>query len=220
MKNKVFYMSMLLMCIMTSCGDDNAPPIPAPTLSIDPATALHFTAAATESHEINVTTNQDSWTAISNQNWCKVTQDKNKLIVKADPNTTETSPAPATITISAGSAKSIMLAVTQDAATNEPDATYPATEADLIKAVAKTWTFPETSDYISLELNEEKHYSLLTKTKIATRSEEANGIYIIEGTYTVSDDLRILYNPQNHPNNFSKRNGSVFFGLSKRNGSV
>lgn len=70
------------MCIMTSCGDDNAPPIPAPTLSIDPATALHFTAAATESHEINVTTNQDSWTAISNQNWCKVTQDKNKLIVK------------------------------------------------------------------------------------------------------------------------------------------
>lgn len=29
-----------------------------------------------------------------------------------------------------------------------------------------------------------------------------------------------LYNPQNHPNNFSKRNGSVFFGLSKRNGSV
>lgn len=28
------------------------------------------------------------------------------------------------------------------------------------------------------------------------------------------------YNPQNHPNNFSKRNGSVFFGLSKRNGSV
>lgn len=112
MKNKVFYMSMLLMCIMTSCGDDNAPPAPDPTLSIDPATALHFTAAATESHEINVTTNQDSWTAISNQNWCKVTQDKNKLIVKADPNTTETSPAPATITISAGSAKSIMLAVT------------------------------------------------------------------------------------------------------------
>ena len=43
-----------------------------------------------------------------------------------------------------------------------------------------------------MELNEEKHYSLLTKTKIATRSEEANGIYIIEGTYTVSDDLRIL----------------------------
>lgn len=36
MKNKVFYMNMLLMCIMTSCGDDNAPPIPAPTLSIDP----------------------------------------------------------------------------------------------------------------------------------------------------------------------------------------
>ena len=78
MKNKVFYMSMLLMCIMTSCGDDNAPPTPDPTLSIAPATALHFTAAATESHEINVTTNQDSWTAISNQNWCKVTQDKNK----------------------------------------------------------------------------------------------------------------------------------------------
>ena len=86
-----------------------------------------------------------------------------------------------------------MLAVTQDAATNEPDVTYPATEADLIKAVAKTWTFPETSAYISLELNEEKHYSLLTKTKIATRSEEANGIHIIEEpTYTVSDDLRIL----------------------------
>ena len=58
-----------------------------------------------------------------------------------------------------------MLAVTQDAATNEPDATYPATEADLIKAVAKTWTFPETSDYISLELNEEKHYSLTYKNK-------------------------------------------------------
>lgn len=35
MKNKVFYMSMLLMCIMTSCSDDNAPPIPAPTLSFD-----------------------------------------------------------------------------------------------------------------------------------------------------------------------------------------
>ena len=165
MKNKVFYMSMLLMCIMTSCGDDNAPPAPDPTLSIDPATALHFTAAATESHEINVMTNQDSWTAISNQNWCKVTQDKNKLIVKADPNTTETSPAPATITISAGSAKSIMLAVTQDAATNEPDVTYPATEADLIKAVAKTWTFPETSAYILWNSTKKNTIPYLQKQK-------------------------------------------------------
>ena len=41
MKNKVFYMSMLLMCIMTSCGDDNAPPTP------DPVSYTHLTLPTT-----------------------------------------------------------------------------------------------------------------------------------------------------------------------------
>lgn len=190
MKNAIIYTSMLLMCLITSCGSDEDPPTPA--LSIEPSTAIHFSAAATESYDIIVTTNQDSWDAISNQAWCKVSKSGNKFTVTAVANTTETSPSPATITISAGSAKSITLAVTQDAVTTT-DVNYPKTEPELIKAIAKVWIFPETSDYVSLELDEAKNYSLLSKSQITvTRSETVGKFYLMEGTYTVSEDLRII----------------------------
>lgn len=45
-------------------------------------------------------------------------------------------------------------------------------------------------------------------------------VYFSDLRTSPTSNLLDKYNPQNHPNNFSKRNGSVFFGLSKRNGSV
>lgn len=47
---------------------------------------------------------------------------------------------------------------------------------------------------------------------------DGHKVICLDNLFTGSE--KNIYNPQNHPNNFSKRNGSVFFGLSKRNGSV
>ena len=87
-----------------------APPIP-PTLSVEPS-ALSFTAAATETHDVVVTTNQQSWDATSNQTWCTITKGTNQFTVSATANT-GTDNRTATIRITAGNATGINLLVTQ-----------------------------------------------------------------------------------------------------------
>ena len=83
-----------------------------PTLSVAPV-ALSFTAAATESFEVVVTTNQSAWDAVSSQSWCIVTKGNGKFTVTAKANTSTSSPAAAVITVTAGNATPVKINVTQ-----------------------------------------------------------------------------------------------------------
>ena len=81
-----------------------------PMLSVEPS-ALSFTAAATESYDVVVTTNQQPWNATSNQTWCTITKGTNQFTVKASANTGAIRTA--TITVTAGNAPNVTITVTQ-----------------------------------------------------------------------------------------------------------
>ena len=77
------------------------------------------------------------------------------------------------ITVTAGSEKAT-IDVTQSAAGKEQ---YPDTEAKLKQAIAKVWTFAESSNYVSLEFTTDGLYTFLSKTPF-TRAAE-NNIYLL-----------------------------------------
>ena len=80
-------------------------------LSVEPF-ELSFTAEATESYDVVVTTNQQSWDATSDQTWCTITKETNQFTVSATANTTATKRT-ATITVTAGNATPKTILVTQ-----------------------------------------------------------------------------------------------------------
>ena len=108
MKKLLFILSATL--ILISCEKSGNKSLS--TLSVEP-TALSFTAQATESHDVVVTTNQSSWDAVSSQSWCTITKGDGKFTVRATVNTSTLSPTPAIITITAGSARPVTMNVTQ-----------------------------------------------------------------------------------------------------------
>lgn len=110
MKRVLFILMPMLM--FSGCGKEDNEPTVEPTLSIVPV-AISFTAQAAESHDVVVTTNQSSWDAVSSQTWCTVTKGNGKFTVRAIANTSTSSPAPAVITVTAGTAKPITINVTQ-----------------------------------------------------------------------------------------------------------
>lgn len=67
---------------------------------------------------------------------------------------------------------------------------YPDTEAKLKQAIAKVWTFAESSNYVSLEFTTDGLYTFLSKTPF-TRAAE-NNIYLLSGAYSVAADLHEL----------------------------
>ncbi len=105
------------MLLLSGCKKDDPAPDKA-TLSVSPQTAIAFTAAATETFTVKVVTNQPAWKAESSQSWCKVAAGEGQFTVSADPNTSETAPTPAVITVTAGSEKAT-IDVTQAAAGKE-----------------------------------------------------------------------------------------------------
>lgn len=174
---------MLLTAVtLVACNKGDDPPFET-TLSVDPPASIHFTAAATETFIVSVTTNQSKWEVVSSQNWCKVAPEGNSFTVSAVPNTLETAPTPAIITVTAGN-KSISIDVTQQSAENQ----YPKDEAELKQTISKVWIFSESADYISLEFTNDNTYTLLSKRPF-TRAAAGN-IYLLSGTYTIAGDLR------------------------------
>ena len=159
MKSKIFTSFLLAAVLLSGCKKDDPAPDKA-TLSVSPQTAIAFTAAATETFTVKVVTNQPAWKAESSQSWCKVAAGEGQFTVSADPNTSETAPTPAVITVTAGSEKAT-IDVTQAAAGKEQ---YPDTEAKLKQAIAKVWTFAESSNYVSLEFTTDGLYTFLSKT--------------------------------------------------------
>lgn len=185
MKFKLITTVLLAAVLLSGCKKDDPAPDKA-TLSVSPQTAIAFTAAATETFTVKVVTNQPAWKAESSQSWCKVAAGEGQFTVSADPNTSETAPTPAVITVTAGSEKAT-IDVTQAAAGKEQ---YPDTEAKLKQAIAKVWTFAESSNYVSLEFTTDGLYTFLSKTPF-TRAAE-NNIYLLSGAYSVAADLHEL----------------------------
>lgn len=182
--------TLLFICMTTfamlSCSKDDASDTP--TLSIEPSTALTFSATGTETFTITVVTNQTSWDAVSDQTWCKIQKEATHFIVTAPPNTSTAASPTATITITAGKAQGLTLIANQSGA----DAvSYPETADELEQAITQSWNFPETSGYISLEFGAEKSYTLLSKQPLM-RSSQSDNIYLLSGTYTIAADLRTL----------------------------
>ena len=96
--------------------------VPKPKLFVSPST-LSFSAAAATSRNVAVNTNQPLWNVTSDQTWCTVTKGTNQFTVTATANAIAEQRT-ATITISAGYAPNVTVAVTQASA--EPDIAFVA----------------------------------------------------------------------------------------------
>lgn len=182
MKSKIMLFAgfFFLMLTLTFCEKKDIQPTP--TLEVSPSTPIAFSAKGESSNatEITVTTNQTTWDAVPSQPWCIVTKDENKFTVTATANLTNTVPIDATITISAGEAKDVIINVTQGA----------ASEASIKAGITNIWTFPEeSSDYISLEFGANNTYSLLSKTSF---TKTAGNVYLKTGTYTLDATLNVF----------------------------
>lgn len=113
--NACFLLGVLLLA---GCDKEKQGPEDTPSLSISPVLErVDFSAAGTERYDFRVRSNQTLWRATSDQLWCKVKIDPgfNDFTIYAEPNTS-TTPATATITVSAGNAKPITITATQAAA--------------------------------------------------------------------------------------------------------
>jgi hypothetical protein len=93
-----------------------------PELSVSPdVSSIYFNPDGTvavetgvsEAYTLTIITNQGSWNATIDKTWCRLEMKDNKLIVKADPNTTLENSDPANIIISAGEAPPISITVMQ-----------------------------------------------------------------------------------------------------------
>lgn len=90
-----------------------------PTLSVNPdKVSINFTYEAAGSFIYDVITNQPSWNVevTTGGEWCKAVknEDGKSFTVTAEPNDKPESPAPATVTVTAGDAKPVVITVTQD----------------------------------------------------------------------------------------------------------
>lgn len=133
----------LSVCIAGCSKDDTEPqPQPDPELTLAPDEPIAFTAEG-GSVEVTVTTNMESWTAVSDQSWCKVESSQNKFTVSADKNTLLEPMTAATVTVTAATGDrsiSKTLQVTQAAAVR--------TYVDLSKeGTANCYLVTEAGDY-------------------------------------------------------------------------
>lgn len=194
MKRILFLFSLPLL--FTACGDKGGdpptppptPPNEAPAVLLSRENPIRFSAAATESYTVTVTSDL-AWKASSDKAWCKVISAAGKFTVSADPNTSDREPDAATVSIEAGGKTCAALTVTQEAELTE----YPATIEALQAAVCKTWVFDKTGTidlpYESLTLMSDSF--LLVPVGSEVRSQ-APAVPVISGTYVVSGNLRAL----------------------------
>ena len=160
MKSKIFTSFLLAAVLLSGCKNDPAPD--KATLSVSPQTAIAFTAAATETFTVKVVTNQPAWKAESSQKLVQRSLRGGSVHGFRRSQYVGNSSTPAVITVTAGSEKAT-IDVTQAAAGKEQ---YPDTEAKLKQAIAKVWTFAESSNYVSLEFTTDDLYTFLSKNAL------------------------------------------------------
>ncbi|MDD4727547.1 MAG: BACON domain-containing carbohydrate-binding protein [Dysgonamonadaceae bacterium] len=117
----IFYALLLVFSttVINSCSsspeDDigkTDPPKETPTLSVSPK-QIENVATSGGNTKITITTNQSSWSAASDEGWCKITDKTEKgFTIVVDANST-TSERNATVTVSAGKATPVKITVTQ-----------------------------------------------------------------------------------------------------------
>ena len=92
-----------LSVCLTGCSDNDTPEqLPDPELTLAPDAPIVFPAEG-GSVEITVTTNMESWNAVSDQKWCKVAVSAGKFTVSAVENETPEAMPAATVTVTATS---------------------------------------------------------------------------------------------------------------------
>lgn len=107
-----------VIMLFTACSEEE---VQAPSLIVNPnADPIEFSAAATETFQYSINTNQLTWDAVSDQSWCIVTKAKSgkSFTITALQNTSLTAtPVIATVTVTADNATPIDISVTQKIAT-------------------------------------------------------------------------------------------------------
>lgn len=92
-----------LSVCLTGCSDNDTPEqLPDPELTLAPDAPIVFPAEG-GSVEITVTTNMESWNAVSDQKWCNVAVSAGKFTVSAVENETPEAMPAATVTVTATS---------------------------------------------------------------------------------------------------------------------
>lgn len=176
---RILFIALSFVCII-SCSE---PPIP--TLEIDfVGESIAFTPQALESENrtIEVTTNQESWDAVSNQDWCIVTNESNHFTISAKANNTSTQVPNATITVTAGSATPIKITVTQEC-------------VFLTCSPTDEWNFPEEGGTRTLTITCNSTWSIVAKHDWVTFSQsEGTGYADIEVNVSPSEEEVITNN--------------------------
>lgn len=203
MKRLLLFLSLPLLC--AACGDKGGseippppptPPDTAPAVILSRENPIRFSAAATESYIVTVTSDLE-WSASSDKAWCKVTSETGKFTVTADPNTTNEEPAQATVSVKAGDKTYATLTVTQEAELTE----FPATIDELQAAICKTWIFDRSETpsfpYESLTLTDGRF--LLVPVGAGVRSA-APDHPVISGTYSIGGNMQNISLTDNEGN--------------------
>jgi len=161
-------------------------------LSVSPNSPITFTpvGGAGETKTINVTTNQSSWNAVSNQAWCTVTKSANQFTVTASANLAA-GERMAIITVSAGNAPHVTIEVTQAGLaggaelTVDPNRISLGSWSDGYKVAVKTnqpsWNATSNCTWCTLDIKNEGNIGTLTV------SVEANSAAVSrEATITIT----------------------------------
>ena len=170
MRNLIFLLVAMLVLGACDKGNDNPPEA---ILTVEPMTAIGFSAVATESFDIIVTTNQSLWDAVSSQSWCMVAKSNGKFTVTAAANASTSSPAPAVITITAGAAKPITINVTQAGASAELSVSH--------RTPVSFASTGGTSDVITITTNQSSWNAVSNQTW-CTVSKDGNSFTIAAST--------------------------------------
>lgn len=130
MKKFVLLWICALGVCLVGCSDDDTPEqLPDPELTLAPDAPIAFPAKG-GNVEIAVTTNMETWSAVSDQEWCKVAASAGKFTVSAVENETLAPMPAATVTVTASTGErsvSRKLQVSQEAgsASRSPDRATP-----------------------------------------------------------------------------------------------
>lgn len=115
MKSYLYLITMLFIAIFSmACSSDPEVEVPkeVPSLSVSPTQVANVSAAG-GSTDITIRTNQASWTATSDKDWCNLTTDgivTFTIVVKANSTADERT---ATVTVTAGKATPVKITVSQ-----------------------------------------------------------------------------------------------------------
>lgn len=196
---RVLIIALGLACII-SCSE---PPIP--TLEIDfIGENIVFTPQAleTEYRTIGVTTNQDTWNAVSNQDWCVVTMASNNFTVSAKPNNSSSPVPTATITVTAGDASPITITATQESVfltcspLDEWDFPEEGGTRNLTITCNSTWTIAAQYDWVTFSQSQGVGYADIeitvsaTEEKVVTNNELTISCGDLEETIFITRDYK------------------------------